>query len=453
MRFVRNFSISFAALSSGCLLFASLSSPCHAIDLLGAYRDALTHDAQYAAARAARDAGLEQLPQGRAGLLPSVSLNASIASNRQESQLRYPGAQMLSSHYSSTSWAVQLTQPVFRWQNWVTYTQAELAVAAAELQWVYAGQDLILRVAQSYFDVLSAQETLLTAQSQKQAIGEQLEAVKKGFKYGAAMITDVHEAQSRFDLVLAQEISARSDLALRKRVLRALTGRNADEVKSLRPGVLLTPPRPENIETWIASAETGNLKVQLGQNALEIATREIEKQRAGHLPTLDFVASHGKSYQGKYLTLGAVHPGFDTSTNMTALQFQMPLFSGGGVTSKEREVAALREKTLAELESARRGAALEAEEAYLGVFSGLAEVKAYEAAVHSSQSSLDSNRVAFRVGLRINIDVLNAQRQLYDTRRQLTRARLDTLIALLKLKAAAGSLSEDDVIAVNALLE
>ncbi|MDR1274799.1 MAG: TolC family protein, partial [Candidatus Accumulibacter sp.] len=244
---------------------------------MSAYRDAQLHDAPYAAARAARDAGLEQLPQGRAGLLPNVSLNASVASNRQESQLRYPGAQMLSSHYSSTSWAIQLTQPVFRWQNWVSYTQAELATAAAELQWVYAGQDLILRVAQSYFDVLSAQDALVTVQSQKQAIGEQLDAVKKGFKYGAATITDVHEAQSRYDLALAQEISARSALSLRKRVLRTLTGKNADKVKTLRAGVLLAPPAPEKIDPWIESAEAGNLKVQLGQNTLEIATREIEK--------------------------------------------------------------------------------------------------------------------------------------------------------------------------------
>jgi outer membrane protein len=148
-----------------------------------------------------------------------------------------------------------------------------------------------------------------------------------------------------------------------------------------------------------------------------------------------------------------VYPGYDTTTNMTALQLQMPLFSGGGVASKDREAVALRERALAELEDVRRRAGIEAEEAYLGVFSGLAEVKAYEAAVHSSQSSLDSNRVAFRVGLRINIDVLNAQRQLYDTRLQLTRARLNTLLSLLKLKAAAGSLNEDDVAAVNALLE
>lgn len=200
-------------------------------------------------------------------------------------------------------------------------------------------------------------------------------------------------------------------------------------------------------------AKTGNLHVQLGQNTLEIATREIEKQRAGHLPTLDLVISRGSNHQGKNLTLGSVQPGFDTTSNAAMLQLQVPIFSGGGILSKGREAVAQREKALAELDNVRRKAALEAEEAYLGVFSGLAETKAYEAAVLSSQSSLDSNRVAFRVGLRINIDVLNAQRQLYDTRQQLTRARVDTLLSMLKLKAAAGSLGEEDIAAVNALLE
>ena len=424
-----------------CFSAAVFSSSCHALDLLSAWREALSYDAQYTAARATRDAGLEQLPQGRAGLLPTVSINASTASNFQESQLRSHGAPQLSTRYRSNSWTVQLSQPVFRWQNWVNYTQAELAVAAAELQWVYAGQDLILRVAQAYFDILVAQDALTTAKSQKQAIGEQLEAAKKNFTHGNASITDIHEAQSRFDLVNAQEISARSQLRLRKKVLRVLTGKEVDDIKTLRP------------EQWITMAKTGNLHVQLGQNTLEIATREIEKQRAGHLPTLDLVISRGSNHQGKNLTLGSVQPGFDTTSNAAMLQLQVPIFSGGGILSKGREAVAQREKALAELDNVRRKAALEAEEAYLGVFSGLAETKAYEAAVLSSQSSLDSNRVAFRVGLRINIDVLNAQRQLYDTRQQLTRARVDTLLSMLKLKAAAGSLGEEDIAAVNALLE
>ncbi|MDO8959773.1 MAG: TolC family protein, partial [Rhodocyclaceae bacterium] len=190
------------------LAFAGSAMNAHAADLLQVYRDAVGFDAQYAAARAQRDAGLEKLPQGRAGLLPTIGLSANTTWNDIESTARTTPAVTRSAAYNSNAWGVSLAQPLFRWQNWVGYQQAELAVAAAEAQFALARQDLIVRVAQAYFDVLLAQETLATAQAQKTAITQQLESAKRNFEVGTATITDTHEAQARFDLTVAQEIAA-----------------------------------------------------------------------------------------------------------------------------------------------------------------------------------------------------------------------------------------------------
>ncbi|WP_126443897.1 TolC family outer membrane protein [Sulfuricystis multivorans] len=420
-----------------------------AADLLEVYRDAAVWDAQYAAARAQRDAGLEKLPQGRAGLLPTIGLTANTTWNESDTTLRATGTNV-SRNYNSNGWNVSLSQPLFRWQNWVGYKQAERAAALAEVQFVQASQDLIVRVAQAYFDVLLAQEALATAQAQKAAIAEQLEAAKKSFEVGSATITDTHEAQARYDLAQAAEIAAENDLAVKRQVLRTLTGKEPDTLKGLRPGVRIDPPQPADPGQWVSAAESGNLGVQLAQSNFEIANLELEKQRAGHYPTLDLVATHGKSGSGFSASAGG---GVDVKTSTIGVQLSLPIYAGGAVSSREREAAALNEKARAELDNARRQAALAARQAYLGVSSGLAQVKALEAGVASSQLALESNKLGYEVGVRINIDVLNAQSQLYDTKQKLAKARLDTLLAQLKLKAAAGTLSEADLAAINALLE
>ena len=423
-------------------------------DLLSAYRDAMAYDAQYAAAKASLDAGREKAPQGLAGLLPTVSMSANTNWNDASVSRRTepPGAS-LPYQYNSNAWTVSLSQPLFRWQNWETYNQSELLVAQAYAQFASAHQDLIVRVSQSYFDVLLAFEAVATAQAQKAAIAEQLEAAKRNFEVGTATITDTHEAQARYDLAVAAEIAAQSDLVVKQQVLRVVTGKEETALKSLRTGVAIPAPQPGDMNAWVQSAETGNFNVQAGQAAFEIATREIGKQRAGHYPTLDLVASRGHSSQTQSLAIGAVLPGSDTNTTTIGLQLAIPIYAGGGVASKEREAAALKEKASADLDNARRIAALQARQAYLGVTAGLSQVKAYEAALTSSQSALDSNKLGYEVGVRINIDVLNAQGQLYDTRQKLAKARLDTLAAQLKLKAAIGMLGENDVAAINALLE
>ena len=218
-------------------------------------------------------------------------------------QLRTSGAETRNTSFNTNGWTATLTQPLFRWQNWVAYTQSELVVAQAEAQFGLARQDMIVRVAQAYFDVLLAQDTLAVAQAQKVAIAEQLESAKRNFEVGTATITDTHEAQARYDLTSAQEIAALNDLTVRRQVLRAVIGKEPEGLKNLRPGVPLVRPQPDDIGKWVEMAESTSASVQVSQALYEIATREIERQRAGHYPTLDLVATRGRSSTTDTLSL------------------------------------------------------------------------------------------------------------------------------------------------------
>ncbi|THF61931.1 channel protein TolC [Pseudothauera nasutitermitis] len=430
-------------------LFASLCAlPAWSGDLLAIYRQALANDARIAAARAERDAGLEKVVQGRAGLLPSVGLSGYSTWNEVDVHTVLPRQER---NYNTHGYTVQLTQPLFRWQNWVQYRQGELQGALAEARFGEARQDLMLRVAEAYFNVLNAQDALDAVTQLRTAAAEQLEIARTSFEVGTVTITDVHEAQSRHDLAVAQEIAADNELTVRRQALAVLIGEQPGMLASLRPGVELLRPQPENINEWVDAAELGSYGVQAQHLAREIAAREVQRNRAGHYPTLDLVATHGRANSG-YYTQG-VDGGSRTDSSTIGVQLNVPLYAGGGISSREREAAALKIKADADLDTARREAALAARQAFLGVTSGLAQVGALEAAQVSSASALEANRLGYEVGVRINIDVLNAQSQLADTRQRLARARYDTLLAQLRLKAAAGTLGEEDLAQVNALLD
>lgn len=421
-----------------------------AADLLSVYREAQGYDAQYASARASLTAGQEKLPQGRSGLLPTIGLSANTVWNDVDVSPRVAPPVSRSAQYNTFAWTASLTQPLFRWQNWASYKQGELSVVLAEAQFAAARQDLMLRVAQAYFDVLLAQEAVATTAAQKAAIAEQLEAAKRNFEIGTATITDTHEAQARHDLAVASEIGAQNDLLVKRQALRSIIGREPEGLKALRATAKVVRPAPDDMNQWVERAETANPQVAQAQAALEIAGHEVGKQRAGHYPTLDLVATYGKSGAGYNTTTQA---GYDMKAATVGLQLAIPIAAGGAVSSKDREAVALRDKALADLDNARRQAALAARQAYLGVTAGMAQVSAFEAAVASSQSALESNKLGYEVGVRINIDVLNAQSQLFDTRQKLVKARLDTLLAQLKLKSAAGNLVEEDLSALSALLD
>ncbi|MEY3571615.1 MAG: hypothetical protein RIQ85_1735 [Pseudomonadota bacterium] len=421
-----------------------LAIDAQAMTLLDAFNAAQAYDSQLASARGARDAAYEKSTQGFAGLLPTVSATANI--NRINTHLTTTGIDR-TIDYTQEVYQLQLRQPIYNRNNFELYEQSKLQVNAGEIQFEQARNDLALRVAQAYFDVLAAQDVISFLAAQKTAITEQLESAKRNFEVGTATITDTHEAQARFDLALAQEIAANNDLEVKRNALAVITGQVPPELRSLRSGVKLTSPEPSSMDKWVQSAEAGNFSVIVQGLLVDIAKLEISRNRAGHFPTLDGVATQS---QRKDLTFTS--PTTNT-TSAVGLQLTIPLFAGFSTTSKIREAISLENQARANLDTAKRAAMQNARAAYLGVQSGLSQIRALEAAEVSSNSALESNKLGYDVGVRINIDVLNAQQQLYSTRRDLAKARYDTLINGLRLKAAAGTLGEVDLAELNALLD
>jgi outer membrane protein len=444
------------------LASAFFSLNAQAADLLQVYQQALANDATYASARASAAAGRERITQGRAGLLPTVGVTGNITRNNSDYSPFNEGQPIRDANGNITGTVasggpnlttkditVQLAQPLFRWDRWETYQQSKLQQAISEAQFAQAQQDLITRVAQAYFDVLAAQDTLASTRAQKEAVTEQLASAKRNFEVGTQTITDTHEAQAAYDLVISQEIAAVNDLETKKTALQAIIGAPPAALATLRTGVNLTAPQPVNVDQWVSAAENQNYAVSVAQLQLESAKRDISKNRAGHYPTLDLVASsQHRNVNGEFAGQSG-----RTTNNAIGVAYSIPIFSGFAVTSRVRESIALEDKARNDLEANRRNAALLARQSFLGVNSGLAQVKALEAAEVSSNSALESNKLGYQVGVRINIDVLNAQRQLYQTRTDLAKARYNTILAGLKLKAASGSLREEDLQPINALLQ
>lgn len=429
------------------MLFSGTSQ---AIDLLQVYREARANDAVFNSARATLEAGRERLPQGRALLLPTINLTGTSSYTDGDVRSAVPNAAFTPRQFTSNVWTVTLNQPLFRKANLAQYQQAEFQVVQSEAQFGQASQDLIIRAAQAYFDVLTSQDSLAVIQAQKSAITEQLEQAKRNFEVGTTTITDTHEAQARYDLSTSQEIAARNDLEFRQRALQQIIGRLPDALVSLRPKLQLSPPQPSSMDAWVDRAQRENFTVRVQEAALEVAGRDVERVRAGRYPTLDLVGSYGNnSVTG---STGGNAAGSDIKTTVIGLQLAFPLYTGGATDSRIRESLALQEKVRSDLENSRRQAALSARQAFLGVTNGMAQVRALEQAVVSSETALASNRLGYEVGVRINIDVLNSQQQVFQTRRDMSRARYDTIMNGLRLKAATGNLTEADVEEVNRLL-
>lgn len=436
-------------LLTACVL-SFTAAPAAAADLLDIYRAALASDPVYSAARASWAAAQEKLPQGRAGLLPQASLSASTQHNDRDLNFRdstQPGSR---SQFNSNSASVSITQPIYRQQNFAAYEQGKTQVVLADAQLTAAGQDLILRVAQAYFDVLLARDSVAFAESQKTAIGQQLEQAKRNFEVGNATITDTHEAQARYDLVTAQEIAARNDLEVRNRALEQLIGRAAPALALLGKRFTLQPPDPASMESWVEQARSLSLQVRIALENLNFSTLDVRRNRGAHHPTLDAYATVSESSSGSGTQGGA---GTETSSKVVGLQLAIPLYQGGAISSRVREAIANEDRARQDLENARRSAELAARQGYLGVTSGIAQVRALEAALVSNQSSLDSTRLGQEVGVRTQVDVLNAQQQLFSARRDLAQARYNYILSLLRLKAAAGQLGETDLERVNSWLD
>ena len=428
---------------------ATLAFPLRAQSLVDLYQSARGFDASYQSAKSQYDATLARAAQAKALVLPTANL-ALGASRSTEQYIPGTGTQADFS-YGTENATVSASQPLYRPANWAGYRQGLKQVDLAQAQLDAADQDLIIRVSQGYFDVLASQDSLTFVQAQKAAVAEQLASAKRNFEVGTSTITDTREAQARFDLVIAQEIAAENDLRVKKIALDQLVGKSEAQPQALAQPVALPDLLPDDANIWVQQSEGDHPSIKQAQIALDVAQLETSKAEAGHKPTLDLVAS----YNAINNLDGSSTPGSsDSRVNVgtIGLSFNLPLFAGFYTQNRIKETLALEDKARNDLEGAKRAVAQGTLTAFFGVLSGQSQVKALEAAEASSQSALDANKLGYQVGVRINIDVLNSQSQLFDTKAKLAQARYNVLLGGLKLRQANGTLKAEDLQGVNALL-
>ena len=428
----------------------SAASPASADDLLQIYRDALTSDPVLASARANWAAIQENVPQARAGLLPSVGLAANATEEDFYEKVHVDPAQTVRERFPQLAYTVSASQPLYRPQNSIALSQARQQVGQSDFVLSSAQQDLIVRVTQAYFDVLLARFNIELTESQKAAVSENLAQAKRNFEVGTATITDTNDAQAKYDQIVAQEISARTDLDNKLAALRAIIGRFPAELKRFGGSYEPQLPTPNALEPWIEQALSQNLQVRIAQANFDIATLEVDRQKAAHYPTVDLVASINQGYAGGSASTSLVSSAaFDSRLAQIGVQFNIPLYQGGAIESRVRQAIANQDRARQDLEAARRSAQLLAQTSFSGVTSGVAQIKAFEQALASAQVSYDSNKLGLEVGVRTNLDVLNQQQQVFQTRFNLVQSYYNFLINQLKLKQAVGTLSDADVEQIN----
>lgn len=426
-----------------------------ALNLRDIYTLALANDSTWAAARYANIGAQEKLVQGRALLLPTVNLNSNL--NRSDTNIQYTGQTVFnnnnrSERFNTLSYGLNINQPLYRKQNYVQYQASQLEVNEADLQLQQDRQDVLMKAAQAYFDVLLAQDKLVLNHAQKDAIESQLAQAKANFKNGVSTITDVDEAQAKYDVVQSQEIAVSIDIENKKQILKLLTGQYPNSLYGIQSTIPLQQPvaikgAPNASSThsalnqWLELAQQNNLAVQLRKISYDLAAKAVELNTAGHLPTLDAVANYTRTDAN-----GGIN-GFGSDLNNTTvgLQLQVPLYQGGAVSSKVREAVAKQQKAQEEIEAARRKVEVDTKQAYLEITSGIAQAHANEQTLRSAQSQLTSTTKSFKLGIRTNVDVLNAQQQVFNAKRELLQTHYTYLLGLLKLKYSSGLLSDEDL--------
>ncbi|MDJ0927612.1 MAG: TolC family outer membrane protein [Gammaproteobacteria bacterium] len=433
--------------------------------LVEIYQKALLSDPLLREAEANRLATLENKPQAIGALLPEVGASANWQDNSDEGVRNstfggFSSVTLFDQQQDGWDWALQVRQPVFRWDRWVTLKQADKQVAQAGIDYRVALQDVIVRVATAYFDVLAAEDTLESEQGAKEAIGRQLEQAQKRFEVGLIAITDVQEAQAAFDEAVAAEILAKRSLANQREVLREITGEYTTALAAPRENFPLLSPDPQDEGQWVEVALQQNASLLSADLAAEIARDDVDIARNGHLPSIDLVVRYsetdirGDGVFGNPVTgesSGII--GTDADSASIRLEFQVPLFNGGAVASRVKQSNFRHRAAKEQLERVARQTERQTRDAYLGVISEISRVKALRQALQSSQTALQATEAGFEVGTRTTVDVLIARRQLLLSETQYSRSRYDYLINVLLLKQAAGTLTESDVAEIDGWLE
>ncbi len=414
--------------------------------LVDIYRQALAHDPVLASALSANKAAQELIEQGKALYLPTVNFNASAGAT--VSDIRYLDARTApgSNNFENYRVSVEARQPIYRKQNLVQMEQSKTQVSQADKQYHLSQQELILRATQAYFDVLIAQDKIELIGAQKVAITSQLEQAKATFDAGTSTITDVNEAQARYDLVLAQEIAAVNEFEIAKRAIEAITGTVPSKLATVKPDIKVSH-LGQSMLSWQQVALLNNLSIQIQQDTVKLAEHDVERAKAAHLPTLDAVASINDNYSSGSPSVFST--GNDLKTGTIGVELQIPLYQGGAINSRERQAVLNQQKAYDDVEVARRKIDLETQRAYLNLSTTIAQVKALDQALISSQSQVDSTTLGYEVGVRTSVDVLNAQQQLFSAKRDLLQARYNYLVNIIRLKSVSGLVGEADLQDIN----
>lgn len=417
------------------------------LNLIDVYQQALANDPELASALNANKSAHETIEQSKALYRPQINFAASASNSSTD--IRFlddiPGGDG-SANFNSYRAAIEARQPIYRKENLVQMDQAETQVSQADKQYHLSQQNLILRTTEAYFRVLVAQDQIDLIVAQKEAILSQLQQAKATFEVGTSTITDVNEAQARYDLIIAQEVKAVNDLEIAKRGVQAITGNKPQDLTAVKADIMVLPME-QTMQEWQDITRQNNLNVQIQQDILRLAEQEIDLAKAGHLPTLDAVASFSNTY-----TDGSPTPfnaGNQLENATIGVELAIPIYQGGAISSRVKQAAYNQQKAQNDLDAVIRRAELDAQEAYLNLQTSIAQVSALEQALRSSQSQLDSTSLGYEVGVRTSVDVLDAQQQLYAAKRDLLQARYDYLLNIVRLKSASGIVAESDLVDIN----
>jgi outer membrane protein len=443
----------FRTLPLTAAVMMAFASNAQAQSLVEMYEAARGYDAGFISAKAQFEANLARANQALGGILPNIAVSVNHSKSDVQRQIFGTDAvrQDIAALETKTT-AASLVQPIYRPAAWASYRQGGRQLQQAAAQYEASEHDLLIRVSQAYFEVLTSEDNYELVQNQKKAVSEQLASAQRNFEVGTATITGVRDAQARYDLANAQAIAAENDLRTKRLALNMVVGLNDAKPKRLakHPATIAAPK--DDVNVWVNQAQASSPTVRQAQLAVEVADFEIDKAMASHKPTLDAQVTYGRTENLKGTAVPAISNPYATWNPSVGLVLNVPLFAGFSGVYKVKEAYALKDKAQSDLENARRGTEQATRNTYFGLLAGLSQVKAYEAAEASSQSALDANKLGYSVGVNINIDVLNSQSQLYQTKRDLAKARYDVLVTNLKLRQAAGTLTPADLQPINDLL-
>ena len=432
-----------------CALFpAALQAQDKKLNLLDIYQQALAHDPVLASALSSNKAAQEIIEQGKALYRPTVNFSAGITATKSSIEFNnvtsnFPRVAGRAG-FEGYNYGLEARQPIYRRQNLVQMDQSYTQVSIADKQYHLSQQNLILRTTQAYFNVLIAQDKIELIKAQKTAILSQLDQAKITFEVGTATITDVNEAQARFDLVVAQEIAAINEYQIAQHEIQQITGELPSALATVKSDIQVNTIN-QNMQNLLDVALQNNLNIAIQQDTLKLAEQNVAFNKAAHMPTLDAVAN----YTDNYTNGGLNGFGNDFNSATIGLQLQIPLYQGGAISSRVRQALLNQQKAKDDVEIARRQTDLETQRAFLNLSSSVAQIKALEQALISSQSQLDSTKLGYEVGVRISVDVLNAQQQFYSAKRDLLQARYNYLVNIIRLKSATGVVAEVDLQDIN----